>query len=88
MFNIIGAMAEFERALIQERVKAGIRNARAKGKRLGRPSKVVDVATVTMLRSQGTSWRAISHRLGVGLGTVYRASHMRSKTQQRDSGMR
>ena len=34
MFQIIGAMAEFERALIQERVKAGLRNARAKGKRL------------------------------------------------------
>jgi DNA invertase Pin-like site-specific DNA recombinase len=34
MFQIIGAMAEFERALIQERVRAGIRNARAKGKRL------------------------------------------------------
>jgi DNA invertase Pin-like site-specific DNA recombinase len=34
MFNIIGAMAEFERALIQERAKAGIRNARAKGKKL------------------------------------------------------
>ena len=34
MFQIIGAMAEFERALIQERVRAGLRNARAKGKRL------------------------------------------------------
>jgi DNA invertase Pin-like site-specific DNA recombinase len=51
-------MAEFERALIQERVKAGIRNARAKGKRLGRPSKKVDAATVAGLRSQGASWRA------------------------------
>ena len=37
MFQIIGAMAEFERSLIQERVKAGLRNARAKGKRFGRP---------------------------------------------------
>jgi len=37
MFQIIGAMAEFERALIQERVRAGLRNARAKGRRLGRP---------------------------------------------------
>jgi DNA invertase Pin-like site-specific DNA recombinase len=88
MFNIIGAMVEFEWALIQERVKAGIRNARAKGKRLGRPSKVVDVATVAMLRSQGTIWRAISNRLGLGLGTVYRASEILSKTPQRDSGMR
>jgi DNA invertase Pin-like site-specific DNA recombinase len=37
MLQTIGAMAEFERALIQERVKAGLRNAVAKGKRLGRP---------------------------------------------------
>jgi DNA invertase Pin-like site-specific DNA recombinase len=37
MFQIIGAMAEFERALTQERVRAGLRNARAKGRRLGRP---------------------------------------------------
>jgi Resolvase, N terminal domain len=44
MFQIIGAMAEFERALIQERVRAGIRNARAKGKRLGRPRVIVDAS--------------------------------------------
>jgi DNA invertase Pin-like site-specific DNA recombinase len=37
MFQIIGAMAEFERSLIQERVRAGLRNAKQKGKRLGRP---------------------------------------------------
>jgi DNA invertase Pin-like site-specific DNA recombinase len=37
MFRIIGATAEFERSLVRERVKAGLRNARAKGKRLGRP---------------------------------------------------
>jgi hypothetical protein len=45
MFQIIGAMAEFERALIQERVRAGLRNARAKGKRLGRPPVFVSAAT-------------------------------------------
>ncbi len=39
MFNIIGAMAEFERELIRERVKAGIRNARAKGRRSDRPKR-------------------------------------------------
>jgi len=53
MFNIIGAMAEFERALIQERVKAGIRNARAKGKRIGRPRKLVDVLELDRLRKTG-----------------------------------
>src|SRR6266567_9020185 len=37
MFQIIGAMAEFKRALIQERVRAGLRNAKQKGRKLGRP---------------------------------------------------
>jgi DNA invertase Pin-like site-specific DNA recombinase len=74
MFQIIGAMAEFERSLIQERVKAGLRNARAKGKRLGRPPRIVNVDTIALLRSQGESWRAISDSLGVGLATLYRAS--------------
>src|SRR5262252_3063389 len=37
VFTVLGAVAELERSLIVERVKAGIRNARAKGKRLGRP---------------------------------------------------
>jgi DNA invertase Pin-like site-specific DNA recombinase len=37
MFQIVGSMAEFERALIQERVRAGLRNVRAKGRRLGHP---------------------------------------------------
>ncbi len=73
MFQIIGAMAEFERALIQERVKAGLRNARAKGKRIGRPRQEVDSSIVRALRDQGLSWRAVSDRLNLGLGTVYRA---------------
>ena len=73
MFQIIGAMAEFERALIQERVRAGLRNARNKGKRLGRPRVVVDTSRIAALRDSGASWRAISRELGVGLGTLYRA---------------
>src|SRR3984893_10776220 len=70
MFQIIGAMAEFERALIQERVKAGLRNARAKGKRLGRPRVLVDSARLASLRAQGLSWAAVGERLGVSEGTV------------------
>ena len=72
MFQIIGAMAEFERALIQERVKAGLRNAQAKGKRLGRPRRAVDAARVASLRASGASWRPISREMGVGLATLYR----------------
>jgi len=74
MFQIIGAMAEFERALIQERVKAGLRNARAKGKKLGRPQRIVNVDKIALLRAQGLPWRAISDELGVGLATLYRAN--------------
>ena len=55
MFQIVGAMAEFERALIQERVRAGIRNARAKGKRLGRPRVFVDATRIASLRAQDRS---------------------------------
>ena len=73
MFQIIGAMAEFERALIQERVRAGLRHARAKGKRLGRPRVIVDRERIAALRNSGASWRAISLELGLGEGTVRRA---------------
>ena len=64
MFQIIGAMAEFERALIQERVKAGLRNARAKGTRLGRPRVFVSEYKVESMRAAGASWRDIAKELG------------------------
>ena len=79
MFQIIGAMAEFERSLIQERVKAGLRNAKAKGRRLGRPRADVDESRVEALRASGASWRAVAEKLGVGVGTVHRISQRRSK---------
>jgi DNA invertase Pin-like site-specific DNA recombinase len=53
VFTVLGAVAELERSLIVERVKAGLRNARAKGKRLGRPKRVVDAHRIAELRSQG-----------------------------------
>src|SRR5579862_7284786 len=53
VFTVLGAVAELERSLITERVRAGLRNARAKGKRLGRPKKAVDKAQVVALRASG-----------------------------------
>jgi DNA invertase Pin-like site-specific DNA recombinase len=52
MFQVIGAMAEFERSLIRERVIAGVDRARAKGKRLGRPAKKGSVSRSTLWRRQ------------------------------------
>jgi DNA invertase Pin-like site-specific DNA recombinase len=73
MFQIIGAMAEFERSLIQERVRAGLRNARAKGKKFGRPRAQVDAAGVAALRSEGLSWSEVCRRLKLSKGTAQRA---------------
>jgi DNA invertase Pin-like site-specific DNA recombinase len=80
MFQVIGAMSEFERSLIQERVRAGLRNAVARGVRLGRPRTVVDAAEIARLRASGASWRQISEQLGVGVGTVCRAFQSLPKT--------
>jgi DNA invertase Pin-like site-specific DNA recombinase len=80
MFQIIGAMAEFERSLIQERVRAGLRNAQARGVRLGRPKRTVDAAQIARLRLSGSSWREISEKLGIGVGTACRAFQTLPKT--------
>src|SRR5580692_2198302 len=73
MFQIIGAMAEFERSLIQERVRAGLRNAVARGVRLGRPKRIVDAAEITRLRASGASWREVAEQMRIGVGTAVRA---------------
>lgn len=72
MFQIICAMAEFERSLTVERVKAGLKNARAKGKRLGRPSLGLDATDARVLRNSGHSLREIGTRLQCSEGTVRR----------------
>ena len=73
IFTVLGAVAELERNLIVERVRAGLRHARAKGKRLGRPRKSVDAAEVRKLRAAGESWRKIARKLDVSVGTVFAA---------------
>ena len=74
VFTVLGAVAELERSLIAERVRAGLRNARAKGKRLGRPRVVVDAERIALLRAQGRSWASIATELDIGEGTARRAA--------------
>jgi DNA invertase Pin-like site-specific DNA recombinase len=73
MMHIIGAMAQFERELIRERVTAGIQAARNRGRRLGRPRVYVSADKVRALRDAGVPWRSIAKRLQVGVGTAVRA---------------
>jgi DNA invertase Pin-like site-specific DNA recombinase len=72
VFTVLGAVAELERSLIVERVRAGLRNARAKGKTLGRPRRVVDPARIGRLRAQGRSVREIAAELGYSRSLVHK----------------
>jgi DNA invertase Pin-like site-specific DNA recombinase len=76
MFQMLGVFAEFERAIIRERVMAGLARARAEGKQLGRPAEVAGnaakVQTIRAARAAGKSIRTIAREQGVGIGTVSR----------------
>ncbi|MCI0408109.1 MAG: recombinase family protein [Acidobacteria bacterium] len=73
MFAVIAAMAEFERELVRERIQAGLRRARAQGKRLGRPPRVYHRDRVLPLRQAGRSVRKIAQELGISRRAVQRA---------------
>jgi len=79
VFTVLGAVAELERSLIVERVRAGLRNARAKGKQLGRPRTIVDAVEIARLRALGYSWARITEELSVSVGSVYAAGRSPSK---------
>jgi DNA invertase Pin-like site-specific DNA recombinase len=71
MYQMLGVFAEFERSMIQERVKAGLERAKAKGVRLGRPRLPKKRREeILQLHREGQSQRAIARSAGVALGTV------------------
>ncbi len=73
MFQMCGVFAEFERAMIRERVKAGVERARAQGKKLGRPrTPVVIEERIRAARRQGKGIKRIARELGIGVSTVQR----------------
>jgi len=76
--TMFGALAELEREVIRERIRAGIEYARQHGSRsgkpIGRPRRVFDRQKVAELRQQGLSVRQIARRLGVSRGTVFRVN--------------
>ena len=74
MFQMMGVFAEFERAMIRERVKAGLARARAQGRTLGRPriDSATESAICEALQKGGVGIRKIAAMLNVGVGTVQR----------------
>jgi len=76
MFQMCGVFSEFERAMIRERVRAGLERARTQGKRLGRPRtpEVVE-RKIRAARRQGKGIKKIARELGVGVSTVQRVVH-------------
>ena len=70
VFTLIASVAEFEREIIRERIYAGLRRAKAQGKRLGRPRKAVDESQIAVLRQRGMSLRLIGRTLGISKDAV------------------
>ena len=73
IFSVFGAIGEFEKNLIRERVVAGQQRAKANGVKLGRPSKMNDGmrSAERLLREKGMGIKQIARELQIGVGTVY-----------------
>ena len=73
LFNMLGAIGEFELDMIRERTRAGLRAARKRGQRLGRPSVHVPVARAQTLLGKGMSVTAVARELAVARATLQKA---------------
>ena len=75
MFQMLGVFAEFERAIIVERVNAGLARAKANGAKFGRPTVAADVEDrIRALRADGVGMLRIARELGVGTSVVQRVA--------------
>ncbi len=73
LLGLFGLLAELERNIIVERVKAGLDEARRQGKKLGPPKRIFARGKAAKLREQGKSWRSIAATLNVPMSTVREA---------------
>lgn len=75
VFTVLGAVAELERSLIAERVRAGLRNAKANGKRLGRPPLrelgMPEIRQLRKARRQGASFKKLAQDYGVSVWSAF-----------------
>jgi DNA invertase Pin-like site-specific DNA recombinase len=72
MFTIVAAVAELERNIIVERIKGGLRRAKAMGKRIGRPGLQMDTDRIVSLKTQGLSIRAIAKQVGASPSYIHK----------------
>jgi DNA invertase Pin-like site-specific DNA recombinase len=84
--QLFASLAELERGIIRQRVKAGMDHARAKGTVLGRPKIVMDGARVKELRDAGRSWSQIAKEMGQDAGACRRAYVRYVKTATEENG--
>ena len=75
VFTVLGAVAELERSLIVERVKAGMRNAKAKGRPIGRPRFEVDITAIKAKMASGVSMRAVAKELNISPSFLSKRLH-------------
>lgn len=81
LFGMMAVFAEFERAMIQERVNAGLSRAKAQGKKLGRPTLTADMeAKVRSLRAEGLGVVKVAKTLGIGVSAVQRIEALQLST--------
>ncbi len=73
MFTIVGSRGAVGRDLIRERVKAGLRNAVARGARLGRPKKIVNHVRIAKWRAEGIPWKEVAKRADCSIMTAMAA---------------
>jgi len=74
VFHIFGALAEFERSIIQERTRAGLAAARARGRTGGRPPVLDDkdkAAAIALLRDPDIPVKEVARRLGISVAALY-----------------
>jgi DNA invertase Pin-like site-specific DNA recombinase len=72
IFGIFASIAEFERELIRDRVRSGLRNAVARGVKLGRPRVAVDASRIAALHARGRTVREIAAELGYSRTLVHK----------------
>jgi DNA invertase Pin-like site-specific DNA recombinase len=73
MFTIISAIAELERNIIVERIRGGLRRAKAMGKKIGRPGLEMNIERIVSLQSEGLSIRAIAREMGASPSFIHKA---------------